>query len=103
MFEIFAAASFLSIWYWVLHVVVWTLACYRTLGVPHDMLLRARRLPEIAERVDLLARLAAARIGGIYDRARRAARGRGRASCSRWLFGARASSAGSRWRRRPSC
>lgn len=68
MFEIFAAASFVSVWYWVLHVVVWTLACYRTLGVPHDMLLRARRLPEIAGQVDLLAGLAAARIGGIHDR-----------------------------------
>ena len=68
VFEIFAAASFVSVWYWVLHVVVWTLACYRTLGVPHDMLLRARRLPEIAGRVDLLAGLAAARIGGIHDR-----------------------------------
>ncbi|MFO1207617.1 MAG: hypothetical protein U1E40_00180 [Amaricoccus sp.] len=67
MFEIFAAASFQSIWYWVLHVVVWTLACYRTLGVPHDMLLRARRLPEVAARVDVLARLAAERVCGIYD------------------------------------
>jgi hypothetical protein len=65
--EIFAAASFHSIWYWVLHVVVWTMACTRTLGVPHDMLLRARRLPEVAARVDVLARLASERIGGIYD------------------------------------
>ena len=39
LFQFFAAASFQSLWYWVLHVVVWTLACYRTLGVPHDMLL----------------------------------------------------------------
>lgn len=67
MFEIFAAASFLSAWYWVLHVVVWTMACGRTLGVPHDMLLRARRLPEVERRVDLLAGLAATRIGGIHD------------------------------------
>jgi hypothetical protein len=67
LFQVFAAASFHSIWYWVLHVVVWTLACYRTLGVPHDMLLRARRLPEIAARVDLLAQLAAARVGGVHD------------------------------------
>ena len=67
MFEVFAAASFQSIWYWVLHVVVWTLACYRTLGVPHDMLLRARRLPEVGARVDLLAGLASERMGGIHD------------------------------------
>ena len=67
LFEVFAAASFQSIWYWVLHVVVWTLACYRTLGVPHDMLLRARRLPEVGARVDVLARLASERMGGIHD------------------------------------
>jgi hypothetical protein len=67
LFQFFAAASFQSLWYWVLHVVVWTLACYRTLGVPHDMLIRARRDPEAAERVDVLARLACERIGGIYD------------------------------------
>jgi hypothetical protein len=65
----FAAAGFQSVWYWVLHVVVWTLACYRTLGVPHDMLLRAPRSPEIATRVDTLAHLSADRIGGIHDSA----------------------------------
>lgn len=67
MIETLAAASFQSIWYWVLHAVVWTLACYRTLGVPLDMLHRARRSPEIAERVDILAHLASARIGGVHD------------------------------------
>jgi hypothetical protein len=67
--QIVAEAGFQSIWYWVLHVVVWTTACYRTLDVPHDMLLRARRSPEIAERVDLLARLSAERIGGLHDAA----------------------------------
>jgi len=69
VFQSFAAAGFQSIWYWVLHVVVWTLACYRTLGVPHDMLLRARRVPEIAARVDVLAHLTSERIGGIFDSA----------------------------------
>jgi hypothetical protein len=67
LFQTFAAASFQSIWYWVLHVVVWTLACYRTLGVPHDMLVRARRNPEISAKVDVLARLSSERIGGIQD------------------------------------
>jgi len=68
LFQFFAAASFQSLWYWVLHVVVWTLACYRTLGVPHDMLVRARRDPGTAQRVDVLARLSSERIGGIHDR-----------------------------------
>ncbi len=69
LLRIFATPSFDSVWYWTLQIVVWTLVCYRTLGVPHDMLLRARRLPEIAERVDLLARLSAERIAGIHDMA----------------------------------
>lgn len=68
-YQSLAAAGFESLWYWVLHLVVWTMACYRTLGVPLDMLLRARREPVAAERVDLLARLTVARIVGIYDRA----------------------------------
>lgn len=68
MFQFFAAASFLSLWYWVLHAVVWVTACYRTLGVPLDMLVRARRDPEIAARVDDLAHLSCERIGGIHDR-----------------------------------
>jgi hypothetical protein len=67
LLRLLATASFDSLWYWVLHVVVWTLACARTLGVPHDLLLRARRDPAAAERVDLLARLSAERIAGIHD------------------------------------
>lgn len=59
--------SFFSVWYWVLTVVVWTLVCRRTLGVPHDMILRARRLPEVAARVDLLARIEAERATGLAD------------------------------------
>jgi len=67
LIDTFAAASFQSVWYWALHLVVWTLACYRTLGVPLDMLHRARTAPAIAGRVDLLAQLSAARIGGVHD------------------------------------
>ena len=66
----------------MLHVVVWTLACYRTLGVPHDMLLRARRQPEVAARVDELAHLACARVGGIYDALGVPLAARRRGSCS---------------------
>jgi hypothetical protein len=67
LLRIIAFAGFDSLWYWVLHVVVWTLVCYRTLGVPLDMLLRARHEPGAAERVALLARLSAERIVGIHD------------------------------------
>lgn len=68
MFEVFRYESFFSIWYWVLIVLVWTLVCQRTLGVPHDMVLRAGRRPEVAARVDTLARIAAERIASVGDR-----------------------------------
>jgi hypothetical protein len=69
LFSLFSFTSFFSIWYWVLTVLVWTLVCYRTLGVPHDMLLRGQRLPEVAERVDLIAGIHAQRIAALADRA----------------------------------
>lgn len=61
----FDTASFLSIWYWGLSVLVWTRVTGRALGVPHDMLLRAARLPEVAARVDVLAHITAERARGI--------------------------------------
>lgn len=60
-------SSFQGIWYWVLHIVIWTLVTQRTLGVPHDMLLRARRLPEVAQRVECLALIYSRRITALYD------------------------------------
>jgi hypothetical protein len=68
VFAFLSFVSFYSIWYWVLTVVVWTLACHRTLGVPYDMVLRARRLPEVAEDVDRLAAIHAERVAHIYRR-----------------------------------
>lgn len=65
MFALFRTESFFSLWYWVLTVTVWTAVCHRTLGVPHDMVLRAARLPEVGRRVDLLARIAAERLEGV--------------------------------------
>jgi hypothetical protein len=67
VFALFRYDSFFSIWYWALTIVVWTLVCRRTLGVPHDMVLRADRLPEVATRVDLLAAIAAERLSGLTD------------------------------------
>lgn len=67
MFVLFRYDSFFSVWYWVLTVVVWTLVCQRTLGVPQDMLIRAARLPEVAARVDALARIGAERAAGLGD------------------------------------
>lgn len=65
MFQILNTTSFFSVWYWALTVLVWTLACNRTLGVPYDMILRAERLPSVAADVDRLAGIAVARAAGL--------------------------------------
>jgi uncharacterized membrane protein len=62
LFGLLSTESFYSVWYWALTVYVWTLVCHRTLGVPYDMILRAERLPEVAEEVDRLAWIGIARI-----------------------------------------
>lgn len=67
MIAVFRFDSFFNVWYWALSVVVWTIVCQRTLGVPHDMVIRAARLPEVAARVDLLARIGAERVAGLGD------------------------------------
>ncbi len=67
MFALFRTESFFNIWYWILTVTVWTAVCHRTLGVPHDMVLRAARLPGAARRVDLLARIGAERLTGVAE------------------------------------
>jgi hypothetical protein len=67
VFQVFGTASLDSFWYWVLSILIWSLVCNRTLGVPHDMVRRARRAPETAERVDLLALIGAERIGRLHD------------------------------------
>ena len=69
MFLITGNGSFLSGWYWLTWLGLWGWVFLRTLGVPNDMVLRARRLPEVAGRVDDLARIASLRIGGVYDQA----------------------------------
>lgn len=68
MIEPFSSDSFFNIWYWVLTIAVWTQVSHRVLGVPYDMILRARRLPQVADRVDVLARLAAWRVASAHDR-----------------------------------
>jgi hypothetical protein len=65
--DAFGISSFQSIWYWALSVIAWTIVTHRTLGVPYDMLLRARRVTAVSERVDQLAHIHAGRIAGLYD------------------------------------
>jgi len=35
--------SFWSVWYWIAHAVIWSLASHFALGVPHDMVQQANR------------------------------------------------------------
>jgi hypothetical protein len=67
--DAFGISSFQSIWYWVLSVIAWTLVTHSTLGVPYDMILRARRAAAVSERVDQLAHIHAGRIAAIYESA----------------------------------
>ncbi|MEM8571353.1 MAG: hypothetical protein AAGG56_10625 [Pseudomonadota bacterium] len=64
----FGYSSFQSVWYWVLQFVVWTLVTNRTLGVPHDMLARARRLPDVMQKVEMIATIHAYRATSLVDR-----------------------------------
>ncbi len=64
---VLGGAGFASVWYWILTVVLWALICQRPLGVPYDMILRAERLPEVADRVDFLAHIQAERLNGLRE------------------------------------
>lgn len=66
MFTPFRFESFHSVWYWVLIVAVWIFVSNRTLGVPFDMIQRARRIPEVGLRIDTLAHIAAERAEALY-------------------------------------
>ena len=35
--------SFFNVWYWIATTVIWVLVCWRTLGVPHALVLAAAR------------------------------------------------------------
>lgn len=35
--------SFFNVWYWIATIVIWVQVCWRTLGVPHSLVLAAAR------------------------------------------------------------
>lgn len=41
--EVIDLRSFLNLWYWIMLAVLWSSVSHWSLGVPHDMVLRARR------------------------------------------------------------
>jgi len=63
IFDVINMGSFSSIWYWIMLAVVWSSVSHWVLGVPFDMILRARRNGGQAEvDLDALVRLNVARI-----------------------------------------
>lgn len=47
--EMIDLRSFSNLWYWIALAVLWSSASHWVLGVPHDMILRAKRKPGQAE------------------------------------------------------
>ncbi|MCX8227854.1 MAG: component of SufBCD complex, partial [Sulfitobacter sp.] len=50
--EVIDMRSFSNLWFWIALAVVWSTASHWVLGVPYDMVLRARRQGEQAQ-IDL--------------------------------------------------
>ncbi|MDA0223323.1 MAG: component of SufBCD complex [Proteobacteria bacterium] len=53
IFELIDTRSFTSIWYWIVVAVTWSSTSHYTLGVPFDMVTRARKTEEGAAQDDL--------------------------------------------------
>ncbi|NCO85647.1 MAG: component of SufBCD complex [Rhodobacterales bacterium] len=43
LFEVIDMRSFSNLWFWIILAVVWSSASHYVLGVPYDMIIRARR------------------------------------------------------------
>ena len=43
VFEVIDMRSFSNLWYWIMLAVIWSTSSHWVLGVPYDMVLRARR------------------------------------------------------------
>lgn len=70
IFDLIDLRSFSNLWYWIALAVTWSSASHWVLGIPYDMVLRARRLGGRAE-ADLedIARVNVARILYIVNEA----------------------------------
>lgn len=54
--------SFPSLWYWLVLIALWWLTGRRVLGVPFDLVVRARRDPNAAQELDTVTHIFAGRI-----------------------------------------
>ena len=63
LFQIISLNTFSNIWYWFVVGITWAIASYWIMGVPFDMVLRARRQEIAAEQdLDQWVRISARRI-----------------------------------------
>jgi hypothetical protein len=70
IFEVIDMRSFSNLWYWIALAVVWSSVSHFVLGVPFDMLIRARRQGGQAERdFEDMVRISINRIEHIEGRA----------------------------------
>ncbi|MBT8458833.1 MAG: component of SufBCD complex [Boseongicola sp.] len=53
VFEVIDMRSFSNLWYWIVLAVLWSSVSHWVLGVPFDMIMRARREKEGAAMIDL--------------------------------------------------
>jgi hypothetical protein len=68
IFEVIDMRSFSNLWYWIALAVVWSSASHYIMGVPYDMLQRARRQGgEALADFETMARINASRIINIVD------------------------------------
>ncbi|SDY29130.1 component of SufBCD complex [Citreimonas salinaria] len=69
VFEFIDMRSFSNLWFWIMLAVVWSSASHWVLGVPFDMITRARRNPRAAADLEALAAINANRLIFIADEA----------------------------------
>jgi len=68
VFELIDLRSFSNLWFWIMLAVLWSRVSHNILGVPYDMVTRARRRGgQVAEDVATLATLQARRYAYIAD------------------------------------
>ena len=68
--EVIDLRSFSNLWFWIALAVLWSSASHWVMGVPHDMIYRARRVGGQAEQdVKDIARVYATRIVEVVDTA----------------------------------
>lgn len=64
--DMFQTATFDNVWYWIITILAWSMACHWTLGVPYDAIAQAdSRGGEPARHVDALGAAGVARVTAI--------------------------------------